>query len=103
MNDNFGGQAEYNAIDFVKFIMALVVVAIHTEPFHGSSENIQVLFDTFSGLAVPFFFISSGFLLGKRVQENNNLMITVLTPTFNRGEVLRSLWDSLKKQTVKRV
>lgn len=56
LNDNFGGQAEYNAIDFVKFIMALVVVAIHTEPFHGSSENIQVLFDTFSGLAVPFFF-----------------------------------------------
>lgn len=38
LNDNFGGQAEYNAIDFVKFIMALVVVAIHTEPFHGSSE-----------------------------------------------------------------
>lgn len=74
MNDNFGGQAEYNAIDFVKFIMALVVVAIHTEPFHGSSENIQVLFDTFSGLAVPFFFISFGFLLGKRVQENNNLL-----------------------------
>ena len=37
MNDNFGGQAEYNAIDFVKFIMALVVVAIHTEPFHGST------------------------------------------------------------------
>ena len=37
LNDNFGGQAEYNAIDFVKFIMSLVVVAIHTEPFHGSS------------------------------------------------------------------
>lgn len=29
------------------------------------------------------------------------MMITVLTPTFNRGGVLRSLWDSLQKQTVK--
>lgn len=28
-------------------------------------------------------------------------MITVLTPTFNREGVLRSLWDSLQKQTVK--
>lgn len=29
------------------------------------------------------------------------MMITVLTPTFNRGGGLQSLWDSLQKQTVK--
>ena len=29
------------------------------------------------------------------------MMITVLTPTFNRGGELQSLWDSLQKQTVK--
>ena len=29
------------------------------------------------------------------------MKVTVLTPTFNRGGVLRSLWDSLQKQTVK--
>lgn len=29
------------------------------------------------------------------------MMITVLTPTFNRGGRLQSLWDSLQKQTVK--
>lgn len=29
------------------------------------------------------------------------MTVTVLTPTFNRGEVLRSLWNSLQKQTVK--
>ena len=29
------------------------------------------------------------------------MMITVLTPTFNRGRGLQSLWDSLQKQTVK--
>ena len=28
-------------------------------------------------------------------------MITILTPTFNRGGGLQSLWDSLQKQTVK--
>ena len=29
------------------------------------------------------------------------MMITVLTPTFNRGGGLQSLWDSLQKQTVR--
>lgn len=29
------------------------------------------------------------------------MIITVLTPTFNRGGKLQSLWDSLQKQTVK--
>ena len=29
------------------------------------------------------------------------MTVTVLTPTFNRERVLRSLWDSLQKQTVK--
>ena len=29
------------------------------------------------------------------------MMITVLTPTFNRGGRLQSLWDSLQKQTIK--
>lgn len=29
------------------------------------------------------------------------MMITILTPTFNRGGGLQSLWDSLQKQTVK--
>ena len=29
------------------------------------------------------------------------MMITILTPTFNREGGLRNLWDSLQKQTVK--
>lgn len=29
------------------------------------------------------------------------MIVTVLTPTFNRGKVLWDLWDSLQKQTVK--
>ena len=29
------------------------------------------------------------------------MTVTVLTPTFNRGGRLQSLWDSLQKQTVK--
>lgn len=58
----------------MKFIMAIVVVAIHTEPFHSSQHNMQIAFNTFSGLAVPFFFISSGFLLGRRMQGDSDIL-----------------------------
>lgn len=35
----FGKQAEnFNSIDVMKLIMAIVVVAIHTEPFHSSQH-----------------------------------------------------------------
>lgn len=72
--DNFGKQAEnFNSIDVMKFIMAIVVVAIHTEPFHSSQHNVQIAFNALSGLAVPFFFISSGFLLGRRMQDDSDV------------------------------
>lgn len=53
---------QYNSIDLMKLIMALVVVAIHTEPL-VRCENIVVLnlYKAISDVAVPFFFIASGF------------------------------------------
>ena len=57
---------QYNSIDLMKLIMALVVVAIHTEPL-VRCENIVVLnlYKAISDVAVPFFFIASGFLVFK--------------------------------------
>ena len=46
--------------------MAITVVAIHTQPLiHCSNVIIMDLYAGFIKLAVPFFFISSGFLIGK--------------------------------------
>ena len=46
------------AFDVAKFIAAILVVAIHTHPFHG---NTDYWFTSFCRLAVPFFFASSSF------------------------------------------
>ena len=58
---------QYNSIDLMKLIMALVV-AIHTEPL-VRCENIVVLnlYKAISDVAVPFFFIASGFLVLDKV------------------------------------
>lgn len=47
--------------------MAILVVAIHTGPFeYTDSELIRRLFIIITELAVPFFFIASGFFLFRR-------------------------------------
>lgn len=60
-------KKRYNAIDLAKFIMAIVVVAIHTHPLeYCSNQYILALYNNIT-LAVPFFFLTSGFLLGKKM------------------------------------
>ncbi len=66
-------KSNKNIFDLVKFIMALCVVAIHTHPL----ENVQIpivqsIFDTVFSLAVPFFFLCSGYLLAGKMQGDYN-------------------------------
>ncbi|RHG60876.1 acyltransferase family protein [Coprococcus comes] len=51
------------AIDVVKFLMAICVVAIHTEPMIGVVGWKKDLYDTVVALSVPFFFTSTGYLV----------------------------------------
>ena len=54
----------YGGIDVIKFFCALAVVVIHTEPFAdicGILNSVTV--NSVCRVAVPFFFMSSGFLL----------------------------------------
>lgn len=56
-------MVDYNNIDVFKFMFSIVVVMIHTKPIETISETISWYFsNTFCNLAVPFFFIASGFL-----------------------------------------
>ena len=65
-----------NSIDLAKFIFAILVVAIHVSPF-GSSESDALSFlsffvrDYLARLAVPFFFITSGYFLFRKTDINN--------------------------------
>lgn len=55
-------EVNYNAIDIAKFVMALLVVAIHTHP-ENEIENKLILdiINCIYSIAVPFFFVASGF------------------------------------------
>ena len=56
----------YNSIDLFKLIMAICVVAIHTNPLYSCDNKTAVsIYNTVVGAANPFFFLSSGFLIGK--------------------------------------
>lgn len=59
---------QYYLIDVFKFLFCLCVVAIHTSLLRNCSDDTsfwvtQLLFR----LAVPFFFIASGFMLGSKI------------------------------------
>lgn len=57
----------YNSIDLFKLIMAICVVAIHTNPLYSCDNKTAVsIYNTVVGVANPFFFLSSGFLIGKK-------------------------------------
>lgn len=59
----------YGGLDICKLIMAIFVVAIHSGPFEGCENTVWLgIYNAVVSLAVPFFFICSGFLLAQKLQ-----------------------------------
>ena len=66
----------YNAIDLARFICAIMVVSIHVVPFGLNDSGICVLLNNgiknyFARIAVPFFFVASGFFLYRKSGYND--------------------------------
>ena len=61
-------KRQFRGIDLFKFVFALAVVAIHAEPLKNIilPEFMLDFYNAFLGLAVPYFFIASGFFLFNR-------------------------------------
>ena len=55
-------KKNYTAIDIAKFICALLVVGIHTQPLGDRLSGGGYFLTTLCRIAVPFFFVVSGFL-----------------------------------------
>lgn len=63
-----------NSLDVAKFIMAILVICLHTYPLKKFEP--LPLFSIITNIAVPFFFIASSYLLFKKFfNSNNNLVI----------------------------
>lgn len=61
----------YQGIDIFKFFAAIVVIAIHTNPFVSCSSGFIVrLYNSLQVCAVPLFFIFSGFLFGRKINTD---------------------------------
>lgn len=64
---------EYYALDVFKLIFALSVVAIHIDPMVSQEGNyIYKVYQSFIYLAVPFFFLTTGFLMGESLYTIND-------------------------------
>lgn len=59
-------KKQYNGLDLLKFVMALLVVMIHVKP-NGHSEVMTALFNPLQSIAVPIFFVVSSVLLFSRL------------------------------------
>ena len=59
---------KYDLINFWRFISSILVVAIHTVTRH---QDLGYFIVVFSRIAVPFFFICSGYFLYNKLYENN--------------------------------
>ena len=66
----------YTGIDFFRIIACIFVIAIHTAPLYQINEDIDLLFTRgLCRLAVPFFFMTSGFFLIRKYTENSYHLI----------------------------
>ncbi len=58
----------YAGIDLMKFLAAILVVSIHTRPFYDIDPRLGfVMENILTRIAVPFFFISSGYFFTDKV------------------------------------
>jgi len=64
---------QYNAIDLLKFIMALLVVMIHVQP-NKHSDSLSDIFNVVTSIAVPVFFIISSMLVFRKGGGTLNLL-----------------------------
>lgn len=58
----------FNAIDITRVIAAILVICVHTDPlYHYSEASNYFIVSVLARLAVPFFFVTSGFFFGKKI------------------------------------
>jgi len=62
---NNNPSASYHGIDLLKFLMALCVIAIHTDSVCHAHYPLSI--EWLIRLAVPFFFVTSGFLMARKL------------------------------------
>ena len=63
----------YTLIDYAKLFFAVCIVVIHTDVFLSTRLSSWMILHGICRLAVPFFFITSGFFFGKKLLISKNI------------------------------
>lgn len=80
-----------SAIDIFRYICAAMVVAIHTEPFYDINVHIGYFLQIITRIAVPFFFITSGYYYIRKSDSGTR----ILKPFLLRILKTYALWSCL--------
>lgn len=76
-------RINYGVIDVARFIMSILVIAIHVDTFYPIEEEFgSVLFRDITGIAVPFFFVTSGFFFRGKSESHSLKYILKLLKAY---------------------
>ena len=63
----------YAGVDYFRIVAAVMVIGIHTAPFSGISKAFDFLLTYCAGrVAVPFFFMTTGYFVLGSWRKNGN-------------------------------
>lgn len=75
-------KKSYAGIDYFRLIAALLIISIHTSPFVSFSQIGDFMFTRIiARVAVPFFFMASGFFLISRYASNTERLCAFIKKT----------------------
>lgn len=90
---NSANPAPFTGIDIAKFVASILVIAIHTYPFSQISAQLEfVSVDGLARVAVPFFFLCSGYFY-VRGAEKKGWGWPVLWNYLKRLLVVYGIWS----------
>lgn len=85
---------EYQYIDLFKFIFAICIIGIHTS-FYPITILRYFTLNLVYRTAVPFFFIASGFFLGRKVYSNINAFEGTIRKSLRRLFIILIVFEPL--------
>ncbi len=89
---------QYKSLDLAKFICAILIIILHTAPFSSYSKVLSFgIRNIVTVFAVPFFFVTSGFLCFRKVEslkdtkDKNRYVFSYLKRLF----VMYLIWSAV--------
>lgn len=85
-------KKHYYGLDLGKIIAAILVISIHTVPFAAyEGTYIYKVWSILSSMAVPFFFICTGFFIGERLKNDGIELLIKKSISFCKIYLLLTL------------